>query len=98
MRLGYPLAAAIFGGVAISATASAALINLDFNGANNSPGGPTATGAAVIRAPGDVWNGLPSNVGASPLVDSTGGATAVSVTYMLRAVGMAGVHPPRIRP
>jgi endoglucanase len=67
----------------------AQLINVDFN-QNNGPGwggggpnpGPTMSGAAVLGAAGDRWNGIANNSGSGiSLIQADGSASAVTLTF-----------------
>jgi alpha-tubulin suppressor-like RCC1 family protein len=69
-------------------TVQAQLINVDFN--NNSYGaghggpnpGPTMSGAAVLGAPGDQWNGINVNSGTGiPLIYANGSNSPVTMTF-----------------
>jgi hypothetical protein len=65
------------------------LINVDFNGGPGSDTGDhrntlgnTATGAAAVGAPGDVWNGIAGNSATNlALVNQTGAATSATLTF-----------------
>jgi endoglucanase len=65
------------------------LINVDFN-QNNGVGwggggpnpGPTMSGAAVLGAVGDQWNGIDVNSGSGiPLIDANGNMSSVTMTF-----------------
>ncbi len=67
----------------------AQLINIDFN-QNNGVGwggggpnpGPTMSGAAVLGAAGDQWNGIDVNSGSGiSLIDATGNSSPVKLTF-----------------
>ena len=73
----------------VAFSVGAKLVNVDFN-QNNAPGwggggpnpGPTMSGAAVLGAAGDLWNGINVNSGATlPLTNSDGSASAVTLTF-----------------
>jgi hypothetical protein len=91
LRRNLVLAMGPFLSLSLSLTASAAsipshLIDVNFTGSNNpSEGpGPAATGAAVIGAAGDVWNGLastPPTAQPAALVASNGVASGASITW-----------------
>ncbi len=78
--------------------AQAALINVDFNSSQGSLS-PTYSGAAVLGAAGDTWNGVLAgsfNAGATPpinnlaLVNSSGGATTASLSLSSNAGNWGG--------
>lgn len=60
-----------------AATASANLIDVQFT----ENGAPTMSGAAVVGSSGDVWNTFTSGSSATGLVDTTGTATSVDLSW-----------------
>ncbi|PSN19083.1 hypothetical protein C7271_09095 [filamentous cyanobacterium CCP5] len=95
LNVGKALAVAAIIGSSLSVDAQAAsLVGVDFNSSGFPPFIPasqTYSGAAVLGAPGDIWNGVAGGFSGSPavsnlpLVDSTG--TATSLTLTLPALG-----------
>jgi hypothetical protein len=65
--------------LAAGGRARAGLINVDFNASS----GPTYTGAGVLGAAGDFWNGVggPPSATNLPLKDAAGAATGVKLSY-----------------
>ena len=79
-----------FSGIFIFSTSllEAQLINIDFNNdsfgaAHGGPNpGPTMSGAAVLGAAGDQWNGINGNSGTGiPLIYANGGNSPVTMTF-----------------
>lgn len=84
--------------LAVAAPAHAvSLVNVDFNQTTFSSS-PTYSGAAVLGASGDIWNGIggpffsPSPVSATgvPLVDAANAATGVTLDYSVTGFFDAG--------
>lgn len=74
------LAAQIVGVLAFASTAKAVSYNIQFARNNNAP--IVQSGAAAYGNAGDTWNLCYGNSGTSPLVDSTGASSSVSISWM----------------
>src|SRR5262245_28951135 len=80
-RSGFALLCAALGWLGSATDARAGLlINVDFNARS-----PTYSGAGVLGASGDVWNGIGGGPGVRnvPLVDSANAATGVTLSHRL---------------
>jgi hypothetical protein len=86
-------------GLALTASAAAIptnLIDVNFTGSDINSPGPAATGAAVIGAPGDTWNGLasfPPTTQPAALVAANGVASGVSLSWSSSGSWNAGGSP-----